>query len=797
MLFLNSQIVKATVTTIDGANYPPNGVVVWNPGNTSQQPYFNDDIHLINGATLQIETFIVYVDGSIIVEPGCHLIIDDYGATGISGKIILKTDPAGIVQGATLETDGGSFLPYDTYEIWDGIEVWGMNNNGSGINQDKSAKATLSQAYIGYAKVGIANCKDPGSSNIFSRWAGSNTGGIIQLDHCSFGYNNCSIFMTNQICYENGILLNDQSYINNYCWFLGGAAFSPLPGSNDQFWGTDVFLANVVGIRIRNSWFQSPNNRLAINAFAGFSVTDNCTFDNYSRTIVGSCPNYLAGAIIKDATFTNCIWNIELNGYALPAVHANTIINNGASFPNYPYRFQGIYLANCPGMYVEGNTVELSNYGGWTPSSSNGPALGMVINNAGASPNDAYRNSFTNMDYAMESIGENRMDPSAGFGGLRFLCNTFNTSNGISYDIISGPQGYPGSLGYYNTTGMDRFQHLGSTSNEYAAGNLFNTFTTTNPSHFDNALVSDPNHEINYYYNSALSRQEPINTNIPSLNLQDITQYTECSPRNNPAGVSGNSTDFINNLPSVSSSNDAGEMKVYAEYVNDRLRGFLYGDASAIPLDEMEVALNQTAYIYDYKLVLAKVYAAQGRWQDAANLVDGLHNTYTMNSDEQDWMNHIQAIYETEKALEDEDGDWNAIDGGLRSAVDNIAGSDGYFARDMAKLLQMAYDGGSGPEPEYIWEDGSSFKQAPTAVQQVQGTYSYIYPNPANDILYINNKGNATMQVSDVAGRVILSVAVQEGINSIDIHQLARGMYFVNLYNSGNELTSVTKLSKQ
>ena len=72
-----------------------------------------------------------------------------------------------------------------------------------------------------------------------------------------------------------------------------------------------------------------------------------------------------------------------------------------------------------------------------------------------------------------------------------------------------------------------------------------------------------------------------------------------------------------------------------------------------------------------------------------------------------------------------------------------------------------------------------------------------IYPNPSNDIVYINYTENKIikMQVYNTIGECILQKILNKGINDFDISSLSKGIYIVKL--TGSDWTSQTKLIKK
>lgn len=74
-------------------------------------------------------------------------------------------------------------------------------------------------------------------------------------------------------------------------------------------------------------------------------------------------------------------------------------------------------------------------------------------------------------------------------------------------------------------------------------------------------------------------------------------------------------------------------------------------------------------------------------------------------------------------------------------------------------------------------------------INEVAGIGSTIYPNPAQDVLYINgvydnpNFDNKDIKVIDVLGKTVISSTINKVNFSLDISQLNQGVYFIQLNN--------------
>jgi hypothetical protein len=68
------------------------------------------------------------------------------------------------------------------------------------------------------------------------------------------------------------------------------------------------------------------------------------------------------------------------------------------------------------------------------------------------------------------------------------------------------------------------------------------------------------------------------------------------------------------------------------------------------------------------------------------------------------------------------------------------------------------------------------------------------YPNPCYDVINIRNAQSSTITLSDLSGRVLLS---QNNASSINVSNLASGVYLLRIYNRQGELLGINKILKR
>lgn len=91
---------------------------------------------------------------------------------------------------------------------------------------------------------------------------------------------------------------------------------------------------------------------------------------------------------------------------------------------------------------------------------------------------------------------------------------------------------------------------------------------------------------------------------------------------------------------------------------------------------------------------------------------------------------------------------------------------------------------------------GSCAPCIPTNIVENKTSDVFLYPNPANDFIYINGiAGNSKVEIIDSFGRVVMTVeALQSGNTRLSIEELAVGNYMVRTTN--NNVSSVQRFHK-
>jgi hypothetical protein len=721
-----------------------------------------------------------------------------------------------------------------------GIEVRGMNNNNSGNPQTYSAKATFDDCLIEDAIIGVANYQINAHYPYFAAPA-RGSGGIIQATNTTFLNNIVSICMKSQQCYSSGVMANDKSFFKK-CDFSCTAA--PADGLNtttlDYMFAS---LTEVEGVKFEGCNFvdyTAGNIWYGINALnAGFKVIDHCpssanlpfqgtpcsgaTHNYFTGFPIAGTGGSIGGAIvaqnnntkfhavtIENTSFYGNGNNIDVSGYNYPAITSNSIVTTGSHMSSMSNKFFGINIKACPGMRIEENTVTANSYSGWAGSYSQGsPAVGIAVVNSGIKVNDVYLNTITNMDWAMQAIGQNR----AGSTGLSFLCNNMSSSNDVSNDIISAPEKYPNTSTIYFQTGLAANQVQTASGNLYAAGNKFDAKGTAPPSgvnrHYYNVVGPlQSNHAVHYYYYTSGTNQTPQYHNLGGSN-GSITSATESSCGSKLNGVFTGPNPVLTGGGGIGDYGDGDDVEkiAYCRQVDDLILSYMYRDSEIVYIDSILLTLQNIEPIYDYKFIEGAAYGTQGNYQDALDLLDDMPNNLALTSDQEDWIANVRKIYEAAKEISDNANAWatdsttywDSLETNLKDDITDIAEDDAYFAKFMARAYLAQYEAAKY-DPIIVWEDESGSKSGNlNTINLSTNSHDLLYPNPASDMLYVaaaNNTKDKRMVVTDIAGKALMEIKLSAGNNGINIKSLSKGIYFVRIYED-NRASSVTKIVKE
>ena len=97
-------------------------------------------------------------------------------------------------------------------------------------------------------------------------------------------------------------------------------------------------------------------------------------------------------------------------------------------------------------------------------------------------------------------------------------------------------------------------------------------------------------------------------------------------------------------------------------------------------------------------------------------------------------------------------------------------------------LLLFFASGSSNPQiGSKLWLDDLSYSYYPLGIAKNQNTSINVYPNPASNQIMFNNQNiqAKTLNLYSADGQLVKSVSLNEGINIIDVKNIATGYYLI------------------
>lgn len=498
-----------------------------------------------------------------------------------------------IEPGSTLTLDGGAVLTSDYLEdpclipyTWQGVEVWGNQNNQSqNIVPSVVGKLIVNNATIEYAVCGARAQRNYGS------YVNLHRGGII-IATAGAKFKNCLMdveFLPYQNIY-NGIEYSNKSY-------FAGATFENNIKYVFQATPIHAHIDGCFGIRFVNCDFINFNSQAIFDMLsmgikslnANYTVSDGCTFLNLFHAIDAKRTAGNNSITVLGSTFTNNqtgIYVYNINNLKLQSNYFY-IGNNFKTGANVQL---GISTIFCSGFTIEENHFFRSN-----PNIATVFKYGISTNSCGQSANQIYKNYFTDMSIGNYSTGINRNPIDTRLTGLQYLCNE-NTSND-NFDFFISGKGSPFS-GIRLLQGTSKI----SAGNIFSYTGLTGTFTDINnvtavalSYYFDQSKAPQ-------YYNSQVA---PIlaafSNTCPShicQNCNDLLTNGEIQQMTD--SYDSSETAFLNLLYSYNQLLDGGNTNILLNQIQQSwssnavdLRDHLMGISPYVSADALREAAGQ------------------------------------------------------------------------------------------------------------------------------------------------------------------------------------------------------------
>jgi len=494
------------------------------------------------------------------------------------------------------------------------------------------------------------------------------------------------------------------------------------------------------------------------------SYADSCSFSGFTTAVEVNTTGNQYPVVINQVRFSNNETDVRING------------NNYATVTRCDFDLQvapsmagsrcGLYLNNSTGYKVEENSF----YKQTIPEQEGKRRIaGVLVNNSGGQANSLYRNTFTKLSHGIYVMGNN----SSSRSGLVMTCGTFMCNK---YDIFVGE-------------GATVWQYQGNTVG------ADNSFDHTMASSFYNAGSQG----VLYAYSNENVQHVPYNP----YNITTYNQSMEnmCSPTLCDGGTPRSLAQF---------QSDADADTYYTAVRT------LMSD-TVLDLNELEQwhTAAQSANLANYANIGDPYSLAETRF------MEGYAELFTADADDAEMANYAE-FHALKLALRDNAGahagapqlnsqnsqnspkiNWYSLTESQIAQLQTIAERNTGRASVMAKGV-LCFFHGICYEDE--WDDAGAHAGAPQQGDDTTGARAKhiatdnpddasltVYPNPTEDILFIELSGGAgivNMVLYDLQGRVVGTrfIASATGASAtVNMRDIPAGVYVLRVTDTGGK----------
>ena len=736
----------------------------------------------------------VCLKGIVEVDSGGVFNLYDTAKMGNLSRLVVRP-------GGKLVVDGGTLTSACDDVMWQGIEVVGdptkrqipqwqgtvvLKNSAVIENAICGLRTGLREDTVTFVTTGgiisatNATFKNNRQSVVINSYAYTASSGNISnynatFSRCTFTVDNSNLFATNNTGFAEHVRLWDVKGVP-----FDGCTFSNT--TNNQYWNGRGINAADAGVLV-NTYCppqptpvcECPETEATYSYFSGFTTAVEVTTSGNPYAVR-----------IDEARFSNNSTGVKINGN-----HFATVTRCRFNLDQHPGRVHGnmgLELEGCSGYTVEENDFQRTTYPTGLFVIENSTGIG--VSNSGISDNSLYRSNFLNLTRGISVTGENGHHKLG--GGLQMTCNYFN---GNKYDI---------SL----ATGATACYHQGNLSK--GADNEFHN-TSNNVSNFYN-----PGFNINYYYFNGGMNLIPANS--MGLNLTAVGTSNTCPSTLCNGGIPnpGPVTSFASQVSAYTAT--AG---------NANTDGGTVETQNLASLQTMQQSLSETYYTAVLAIMSDTVLDLNEleMWHTAAQPIA---DPYSLT--ETRFMEGYAEIF-AENAETDAEmanyADFHALKLALRGVNDGIVGAnnhsplqtDGHinwYALTPAQIaqLQTIAERNTGRASvmakgvlcffhgicyEDEWDNVGAF-DTPQQGDDTTGTRAKhiatdnpgdaalsVYPNPTDDLLFIELRGGAeiaNVALYDLQGRIVTGVfdtPQQGGTATIIVKSIPAGVYVLRV----------------
>ena len=507
------------------------------------------------------------------------------------------------------------------------------------------------------------------------------------------------------------------------------------------------------------------------------------TFAGFSTAIEANTAGEQYPVEVDFAMFENNGTGVRINGNSFASVTRCTFDMN--SIPGSAHNNCGLYLDGCTGYVVEENTFLKTSY-------PTGPfyidnSTGISVANSGTAANSLYRNTFTNLTKGISVSGVNG---NPFLGGLQISCNVFNYGK---YDI-------------YLNSGASIATPQGSASK--GADNTFNN-ASYNVSNLNNPNLKP----LKYYYYGFGINLAPVHYSNVTLETTTAENYCSSTLCNNGGG-----------FPLFTFAGFQSDMDNYTSALADYYDNLdnLGNTNPQTQLTEMRHSLSDTYYTAVRTLMSDSLLdlAALEQWHTAAQpiadpysltetrFVEGYADPFVADADDAEMANYAEfhamklalrdigagndGTMETQNCASLQPGghvNWYALTPAQIAQLQTIAERNTGRASVMAKgvlcfFFGICYEDGGNATSET--DPSVETRAKHTATDIADETALTVYPNPTDDLLFVELRGAGIANVAlyDLQGRVIETLratSLQDGTATLDVKSLPAGVYVLRV----------------
>ena len=766
-------------------------------------PVSTTPFNISSNTTWSTET---YLPVTATIDPNVTLTITNNLLCGDGARLIVRP-------GGKLVVDGGTLTSACPGEMWQGIEVVGDRTkrqlaqyqgrvvlcNGAvienalcgihmGLREDTVAYATAGGIIIADS----ACFRNNRRAVVINSYAYTDLSGTIEnysasFTRCTLTVDNSNLFAANNTAFAEHVRLWDVKGV-----VFDGCTFSNT--ANNLFYSGKGIYADDAGILV-NTYCrpqviyecECPEEDAKHNFFSGFSagIEVNTTGNPYIVTVDG-------------ARFENNVTGVRVNGNNHATVTRCRF--DLSDWPEDGRNNHGLYLNGCTGYKVEQDTFLRATYPSGPLAIDN--STGIYVSNSGASANSLYLNAFFNLTRGISVSGNNGQRKQA---GLRISCNHFQ---GGKYDI------------YLNSGAT--IDYVQGTSTK-GADNVFDN-NSQNISNLYNSTASN----ITYYYYVSGTNLEPVHrTGVTpvAINNENSCASTLCNYNGGgsvylagfQSGMNAYTTALAgnDNLDNTDNNNSPNSLTDYSPTLLAGMRQSLsetYYEAvralmsdTVLDLSQLEqwhaaaqpiadpYSLTETRFMEGY----AETFAGNAENAEMANYAE--FHTMKMalrNNDEAVWANNYSPLQPGNHI------NWYALTPAQIAQLQTIAERNTGRASVMAKGVLCFFFGICYDDEVFVNDNmdnqdnldnldnqdnqGDPETRSAKATQPDDDTNLTVYPNPTDDLLYIEltGAGIATVALYDLQGRAVETLraaSLQGGTATLNMHNIPAGVYVLHV----------------